>query len=84
LLRNTCKCDLNILEETRDNEILKQLISDWFKKSENEDNPFNKFISIWISFNALYSLICNCRSDREKIDKFSDYIISQKIHVCLL
>lgn len=80
----TCKCDLSILDETGDNEILKQLIIDWSKKSEKEDNPFNKFISIWISFNALYSVICNCKYDKANIDKFSDYEISKKINECLL
>ncbi len=33
----------------------KNLIKRWFEKSKDEENPFDKFISLWISFNAFYA-----------------------------
>lgn len=32
----------------------KKIIKDWFEKSQSEDDIFNQFIALWISFNAFF------------------------------
>jgi len=37
------------------NQNLKKIVIDRFKKSKKETGTFDKFIALWISFNAFYS-----------------------------
>ena len=37
------------------NDQVRDIIKRWFEKSEEQSNVFDKFISLWISFNAFYA-----------------------------
>jgi hypothetical protein len=40
-----------------------ELIARWFRRSKEMDNPFDKFIALWISFNSFYA--CEHLDDSE-------------------
>ena len=55
------------------NNTKKDLIYRWYKKSQQEDkNIFDRFISLWISFNAYYSRNNLKLSEHEQLDLFQN------------
>lgn len=47
-----------------------ELINRWFEKSEKELNPFDKFISLWISFNAFYAHRHLQKKEQDQLKEF--------------
>jgi len=43
------------------------VIRRWFRKSKEMDNPFDKFIALWVSFNSFYA--CEHLHDSEAMVK---------------
>lgn len=55
---------------------VKKIMDNWIEKSESENHAFNKYIALWIAFNAYYSSETNKNSDWESIEiiKTNDYL----------
>lgn len=51
---------------------VKAIIDSWVQKSELETNAFNKYISLWIAFNAYFSSATNEIYERDAIKKIKD------------
>lgn len=52
----------------------RELIRRWFEKSKNEGNPFDGFISLWISFNAFYVAERLKQSEQQQLDNvYAEY-----------
>jgi hypothetical protein len=45
----------------------KKLIKRWLEKSKDEENSFDRFISLWISFNAFYAAEHLLESENQQI-----------------
>jgi len=46
----------------------KDKIAKWYHKSLQEEDIFDKFISLWISFNAFYASILKSETEKDQID----------------
>ena len=46
---------------------VKMIMDNWIEKSEHEIHIFNKYIALWIAFNAYYSSVTNGLSDGASI-----------------
>lgn len=46
---------------------VKVIMDNWIEKSEQEKHVFNKYIALWIAFNAYYSSATNSLSDAASI-----------------
>lgn len=49
--------------------IVKLIMNNWIEKSESEKQPFNKYIALWIAFNAYYSSATNENFEKDSITK---------------
>jgi hypothetical protein len=84
-------CNYENLSYTSDKEVIQSIINNWSKLSKGEqlkDTDFNlfiKFISLWVTFNAIYELTCSSvRGDRYKVRAFSKLIEAQAMHIELM
>ncbi|MBU4332492.1 hypothetical protein KKD20_05225 [Patescibacteria group bacterium] len=50
----------------------RELIRRWFEKSKEEENSFDGFISLWISFNAFYAAEHLLESERQQLRNIYD------------
>lgn len=81
-------CNYEKLSYTPDKEVIKGIINNWSKLSrgeqldENDFDLFIRFISLWVTFNAIYELSCSSvRGDREKVKKFSAIDKAKNVHI---
>lgn len=49
------------------NDVVKNIILNWYEKAQTEDNIFNRFISLWIAFNAYYAANDSRASEHEQL-----------------
>ncbi len=50
------------------NNRVKKIIKDWSQQSKNQEDNLNKFISLWIAFNAWGSNMSNSNKDYKIIN----------------
>lgn len=84
-------CSYEKLSYTADKEVIQNIINNWSKLSKGEQleeadfNLFIKFISLWVTFNAIYELTCSSvGGDRNKVRAFSKLPEAQAIHLELM
>lgn len=84
-------CSYEKLSYTPDKEVIQNIINNWSKLSKGEQleeadfDLFIKFISLWVTFNAIYELTCSSvRRDRAKVSAFSKLSEAQDIHIELM
>lgn len=84
-------CNYEKLSYTPDKEVIQNIINNWSKLSKGEQleeadfDLFVKFISLWVTFNAVYELTCSSvRGDRAKVSAFSKLSEAQEIHIELM
>lgn len=67
---------------------LYDIIGPWAKLAKGEsidtDNPFIRFISIWIAFGGIYTALFDSTSENQRIRKFSDRLDMKGRHNMLL
>lgn len=57
---------------------VKTIMNNWIEKSELENQVFNKYIALWIAFNAYYSSVTNEKFEKDSIAKIkSNYELKQ-------
>lgn len=84
-------CSYAKLSYTPDKEVIQNIINNWSKLSKGEQleeadfDLFIKFISLWVTFNAIYELTCSSVSgDKNKVSAFSKLTEAQEIHIGLM
>lgn len=84
-------CSYEKLSYTPDRAVIQNIINNWSKLSkgqqleESDFDLFIKFISLWVTFNAIYELTCSSVSgDKNKVSAFSELPEAQSTHIELM